>query len=167
MRHHPATVVNEFGSSELKRCEAEIIELLTEEAEAEAAWEAMLAAVPETDRLPNEEYEGLLELDLEHQNELFEWIEDNIMPAPEGAERYRHDSYELKHVFEREGFYVTDEQFRAAMWLSGYHGSRYPGRRYEDIETRFYFVRQNTDGILRRLLDRGAVSGWARRALLD
>jgi hypothetical protein len=162
LRYRPADKVNELGKAELKRCKAEVIELLQDEAEAEAEWEARLANQPETDPMPDAEYEAFTELPTGQQNMLFDWIEESFEPALETEANLR-DSYGLKHTFERspEGFYVTDEQFRAAMWLSGYLGRRYPGRRYEDCESRYYYVRPNIHGFHRKLVAAGVPSEWA------
>jgi hypothetical protein len=166
VRFRPAERVSEFGKAELRRCKAEVHEILREEEERDAWWEARLANQPETDPLPDDESEELGKLTFDQQTELLGWIEESLVPAPE-PEGNRRDSYGLKHTFERtpEGFYVTDEQFRAAMWLAGFKGRRYPGRRYEDCETRYYYVQPNVHGLFRKLVDAGVPSEWAWDAL--
>lgn len=46
------------------------------------------------------------------------WIDHAI--APSGRVNNRRTSYVLKHQFEREGFYITNGQFKGAMLLAGY-----------------------------------------------
>lgn len=167
VRYRPASRVSEHGKAELGRCKAEVYELLREEAELEAAHESRLANQPEMDLLPDHEYEEFSELPVDKQQALFEWIEESLEVSPECIEADRRDSYQLKHIFERspEGFYILDEQFRCALWLSGFSGRRYPGKRYEDLETRYYYVRPSIHGLVRKLVDAGVPSEWAWDAL--
>ena len=44
------------------------------------------------------------------------WIRSAVTDSKRGG----CTSYYLKHQFEREGFYVTDGEFRGAMWKAGY-----------------------------------------------
>jgi hypothetical protein len=167
VRFRPASRVSEVDKAELRRYKAEVYELLREE-EIEARRAAHLAAQPEVDPLPDEEYNEFCELPLDQGDPLLSWIPESLELAPE-TERYRHDSYELKHVFERapEGSYVTDAQFRAAMWFSGHLGRRYPGKYYEDLESRYYYVRPNREGFVKKLARHAGVpEGWAREALM-
>jgi PAS domain-containing protein len=105
----------------------------------------------------------------DRQDALIRWIGESLEVSPETSTGRLRDSYYLKHVFENspEGFYVTDEQFRAAMWISGFLGRRYPGRRYEDYETRYYYVRPNREGLIEKLVRAGVPEGWAREAIMD
>jgi hypothetical protein len=165
VRYRPTDRVSALWRSALRRCKTEVREILREE-ECEARWEARLASQPETDVLPDAELEAYHELTRDQQDALFGWIEENLAFAPE-TEGNRRDSYGLKHVFERspEGFYTTDAQFRAGMWLAGFGGRRYPGKRYEDYETRYYYVRPNIHGFVHKLIEAGVPSEWAWDAL--
>jgi hypothetical protein len=161
--YRTASVLSEFARSELRRCKAEVYEILCEEGERAAWWEAKLAAAPETDALPDDEYAELGELTWDQQEALFGWIRESLEISPEATECYRHDSYELKHIFERapEGFYVTDAQFRAVMWLTGFLGRRYHTVRLKSPESRCYYVRPSIHGLFRKLVDAGVPSEWA------
>jgi hypothetical protein len=181
VRFKPASRVGKVGKAALERYKGEIYELLREEAECNARWESLLASQPETEYLPDDEdaaWNELQEEESEPQEEesrppseqqmaLFRWIDESLEAAPL-LEVNRRDSYHLKHVFERspEGFYVTDAQFRAAMWFSGYLGRCYPGKRYEDLESRYYYVQPNREGFARKLVNyAGVPEGWAREAM--
>jgi hypothetical protein len=173
VHYRPASILSDYAKSELERVKSEVYEILREEEEIEAQWEARLASVSEFDPLADRDdaYDEWIEqaefgeLSFTQSVALVGWIEENLEPAQERNERYRHDSYELKHIFERapEGFYVSDEQFRNAMWLSGYPGRRYPGRQrsYEDCESRYYYVRPNRVGLVEKLIKVGVPSDWA------
>ena len=168
VRFKPASRVGKVGKAALERYKAEIYELLREDAECNARWEALLASQPETDPLPDDEWEEFEELSIDQQMACFRWIEESLEAAPI-LEGNRRDSYHLKHVFERspEGFYVSDAQFRAAMWLSVHLGRRYPGKHYEDLESRYYYVRPNREGFVKKLARHAGVpEGWAREALI-
>jgi hypothetical protein len=157
-----------LGKAELTRCKAEVYELLREEEECGAQWEARLASQSEVDPLPDDEWAEFGELTGDEQVALGRWISQTLEPDPDRRPSSRHTSYHLKHVFERSpgGFYVTDAQFRAAMWLSGFLVRRYPGRRYEDLESRFFYVRPNREGFARKLVEyAGMPEGWAREAM--
>jgi hypothetical protein len=178
VRYRPVSCVNEHGRSELRRCKAELYEILREEDEREAAWEEALATAPEfaatDDNLADipalmAEQDEFDELSADQQRALFRWIAESLEVSPETGTDRLHDSYSLKHVFERspEGFYVSDEQFRCAMWLSGFPGRRYPGRRYEDCESRYYYLRPKPEGLIRKLIEAGVPSGWARDAIVE
>jgi hypothetical protein len=186
VHYRPASVLSDYAKSELERVKSEVYEILREEEEHEAWWEATLAAQPEMDPMPNEEYEEFYNLlpprdpDEEteeayekrinaRQDALFRWIRESLAISPETSTGRLRDSYYLKHVFEDspEGFYVTDEQFRAAMWISGFLGRRYPGRHYEDCESRYYYVRPNREGLIEKLVRAGVPQDWAREALMD
>ena len=117
--------------------------------------------------MPDDEWEELEELTGEQRSKLYRWIRESLEEAPK-VDGNRRDSYHLKHVFERspEGFYVTDAQFRAAMWLAGRLGRRYPGKHYEDLESRYYYVRPNREGFIKKLVNyAGVPEGWAREAM--
>jgi PAS domain-containing protein len=169
VRFKPASRVGKVGKAALERYKAEIYELLREEAEYEARREALLANQPETDPMPDDEWEELEELSQEQRWALYQWIGESLEAAtPADGSFARYDSYYLKHVFERspDGFYVTDAQFRAAMWLGGFLGRRYPGKHYEDLESRYYYVRPNREGLIKKLVEHAGVpEGWAREAL--
>ena len=171
VRIRPASALSDHAKSELRRVKAEVAEILREEDEREAAWEQALAAAPETDVMPDAEYDEFDELPNDQQSVLFRWIGESLETAPEKTERYRHDSYELKHVFARapEGFYTTDAQFRAAMWLSGFPGRRCPvrRRRNEADDIRYYYVRPNREGLIRKLEANGVPYGWAVDAIMQ
>jgi hypothetical protein len=87
--------------------------------------------------------------------------------ARPGARTY--DSYSLKHDFERapEGFYITDAQFRAAMWYEGFLGRRYPGRHYEDCESRYYYLRPNRRWLVDKLIRAGVPEALAKDTIRD
>jgi hypothetical protein len=167
VRFRPASLISEEGKAELKSYEDEVYALLREEEEVEARNAALFAAQPEADPLPEDEYEEFSELSCAQGDALFAWISETFEAAPE-LERYRHDSYELKHIFERapEGFYVTDGQFRAAMWIGGHLGRYYPGRAYADCESRFYYLRPNREGFIEKLARVGVPTHWARDAII-
>lgn len=183
--YRPASRLSEVARAELESVRDEVREILLEEEEREAWWEARLANQPEMDPMPNEEYEEFCNLlpprDPDEETEEYEkrlnalqdtllgWIGESIEVSPEKSIARLRDSYSLKHVFERspEGFYVTDEQFRAAMWISGFLGRRYPGRFYEDCESRYYYVRPNREGLIRKLERAGVPSDWARDAFSE
>jgi len=167
--YRPASRLSEVARAELEQVRDEVQEILLEEEEREAWWESRLANQPEMDPMPEEEYEELLELPKEQTDALFGWIAESIEICPEKSVERLRDSYSLKHVFERspEGFYVTDGQFRAAMWISGFLGRRYPGRWYEDCESRYYYVRPNREGLIRKLEIAGVPSDWARYAFSE
>jgi hypothetical protein len=186
VRFRPVSCVNERGRSALQHCKAEVYEILREEEEIEARREAHLAAQPEMDPMPDEEYDEFYNLlpprdpDEETEEEyekrinarqdaLFRWIRESLAISPETSTGRLRDSYYLKHVFERspEGFYVTDGQFRAAMWMAGFLGRRYPGRHYEDCETRYYYVRPNREGLIDKLVRAGVPSDWAIDAIMQ
>jgi hypothetical protein len=186
VHYRPASVLSDYAKSELERVKSEVYAILREEEEHEAWWEATLAAQPEMDPMPNEEYEEFYNLlpprdpDEETEEEyekrinarqdaLFRWIRESLAISPETSTGRLRDSYYLKHVFEDspEGFYVTDEQFRAAMWISGFLGRRYPGRHYEDCESHYYYVRPNREGLIEKLLRAGVPQDWEREALMD
>jgi len=165
VRYRPASLVNEAAKAELKRYKDEIYELLRDEEEVDA----LHAAQPEVDPLPDDEWEEFAELTDEQQMALCGWISETLEVDPQMSPSSRRDSYELKHIFERSpgGFYTTDEQFRAAMWLSGHLGRRYPGRFYEDVGTRYYYVRPNREGFVHKLVQHaGMPEGWARSAIM-
>jgi DNA-binding PadR family transcriptional regulator len=166
VRFRPASRISEAGKAEMQHYKAEIYELLREEEEVARAREARLAAQPETDPKPEEEWVDFEELTSEEQRVLFAWIAETLEAAPL-LERYRHDSYQLKHIFARapEGFYVTDAQFRSAMWTQGYLGRRYPGRRYQDLESRYYYVRASCEGLVEKLARVGVPQEWSRDAI--
>jgi len=113
--------------------------------------------------MPDDEYNEFCELTADQRDALWGWIGESLEPSDR-----RCDSYELKHLFERspEGFYITDAQFRAAMWLSGFFGRRYHGRRYEDCESRYYYVRPKPEGLIRKLVEADVLSEWAVDAIL-
>jgi hypothetical protein len=171
VRYRPVDEVSEADLAELRRVKAEVIEFLQEEAECEAhykrraeEYETSLPNQPETDQLPDGEYEEYRELTRDQQDELVGWIEDNLdlVLAPE-TEGNRRDSYGFKHVFERspEGFYVTDAQFRCAMWIAGLLGRRYPRRHNAAPESRYYYVGPNIHGFHRKLVEAGVPSEWS------
>jgi len=168
-----ALLVAEGMSEELAYEESGLakLEAKKEEEEYDAWWEAKLASQPEIDpcHLPGDEYEEYSRLTDDQQDTVVGWIEENLEEAPEKTERYRRDSYGLKHDFERspEGFYVSDAQFRCGMWLLGFCGRRYPGRRYEDLESRYYYLQPNYAGLIRKLEGAGVPSGWARDAIIE
>src|SRR5215212_2331861 len=85
--------------------------------------------------------------------------------------RSRRDSYELKHVFERSpgGLYITDAQFRAGMWLSGFPGRNYPGRQrsYEELDMRYFYVRPKPEGLIDKLVRAGVPSDWAINTIMQ
>lgn len=188
----PASRISDVARAELRSYKDEIYELLREE-ECNARRDAHLASQPEIDELfeaeldeggewgpiqtmLSAEFGALGELGYDRENELMDWIEETLESAPEKTERYRHDSYELKHIFERspEGFYVTDEQFRAAMRMTNHPGRRYPtpsgrdrkGTRYEDLETRYYYLRPNREGFIEKLTRAGVPANWARDVIM-
>jgi hypothetical protein len=100
VRFRPASIISEAGKTELQHYKSEILELLREKAERAAAREARLAAQPEVDPMPNEEWVAICELTNGEQLVLCNWIAETLEAAPE-LERYRYDSYQLKHIFER------------------------------------------------------------------
>jgi TubC N-terminal docking domain len=167
VRFRPASIISEAGKTELQHYKSEILELLREKAERAAAREARLAAQPEVDPMPNEEWVAICELTNGEQLVLCNWIAETLEAAPE-LERYRYDSYQLKHIFERapEGFYTTERQFRAAMWAEGFLGRRYPGRRYEDVEERYYYIRARREGLVEKLARVGVPQEWTRDAIM-
>jgi hypothetical protein len=169
VRYRPVSRVNEHGRAELRRCKAEVYEILLEEEKIAARVEARRRAAPEVLQLPNDEYDELSELTADQQNALFGWIRESLEISPETTERYRHDSYELKHIFERapEGFYVTDAQFRAVMWLAGFPGRRHHIFRLKAPESRYYYVRPNPAGLIRKLERAGVPYGWAIDAIMQ
>ena len=62
----------------------------------------------------------LADLPAEDQQKVFKWIEDNLLMTEKTPDRY-HSSYGLKQTLTREtGVYVTNNQFKDAMLLSGY-----------------------------------------------
>src|SRR4051794_14674627 len=62
VRFRPASRINEHGRAELKRCKAEVYEILREEEDLAVWWGAKLADQPEMDPLPGNEYEELCEI---------------------------------------------------------------------------------------------------------
>jgi hypothetical protein len=167
VRYRPLSRVTEHGRAELKRCKDEVHEILREE-EAHEAW---LANRPEEDPLPDDEYNEFKELSDEQQAALCGWIARTLEVDPDRRPSSYHTSYHLKHVFERspDGFYVSDEQFRCAMWLSGFLGRRVPGSgaSNKDVGTRYYYVRPNREGFVEKLVDyAGVPRGWAWEAVM-
>jgi hypothetical protein len=186
VHYRPASILSDYAKSELERVKSELYEILREE-EREAWWETTLAAQPEMDPMPADEYDefcrlGLLpededdetkdepdeELINARQDTLIRWISETLVIDPDLKPSSYRTSYHLKHVLEEspEGFYVTDEQFRAAMWLCGFLGRRVPGPRNKDIGTRYYYVRPNREGFVEKLVRcAGVPQGWAREAI--
>lgn len=65
----------------------------------------------------------LTDLSKEEQEQVLDWIEDNIFPRKTELESV--SSYGLKHILTRvTGIYVTNNQFKHAMLLSGYEPVR-------------------------------------------
>jgi hypothetical protein len=152
--------ISDKGRSELERVKSEVYKILREEKEREA-W---LANQPEVDPLPDDEYDDWTELTNEQQAEISCWIPQTM----EIDSDLKASSYHLKHVFERspDGFYVTDGQFRAAMWLCGFLGRRVPGLRNKDVVTRYYYVRPNREGLVCKLVRAGVPQEWVREAIM-
>lgn len=56
----------------------------------------------------------------ETQDKVLHWIEEKIQPCKSPLKG--HSSYGLKHYLERDlGIYLTNNEFKDAMWLSGYY----------------------------------------------
>jgi hypothetical protein len=170
VRFKPASRVDEAGKAALRHYKAEVYELLREEEECTARRDAHLASQPKTDPLPDDEWEEFEKLTGGRQDALCGWISQTLIIDPESRPASLQTSYHLKHVFERspEGFYVTDAQFMTAMWMSGFLGRRYPGKRYEDLETRYYYLRPNREGFVDKLVEHaGMPQAWAWEAIME
>jgi len=68
--------------------------------------------------LETEEYN---KLSITQQNELQSWIKGRFTHRK--TINHHHTSYRYKHIFEndRHGFYISNEQFKGAMWEAGYY----------------------------------------------
>ena len=58
------------------------------------------------------------ELSKEEQAILLSWIKRNFIMIE--TFNVKHSSYDLKHVFENEGVYITNGQFKGAMLKAGF-----------------------------------------------
>ena len=60
------------------------------------------------------------EFEPEQQKTILQWIADNLRKTRK-TPNYWHSSYGMKHLLERDtGIYMTNNQFKDAMFLSGY-----------------------------------------------
>ena len=65
--------------------------------------------------------ELFLELPIEHQKAVLEWIKTELVPRK--TPNFKHTSYGLKHYLERQTtdhIYMTNNQFKDAMLAAGY-----------------------------------------------
>jgi succinate dehydrogenase flavin-adding protein (antitoxin of CptAB toxin-antitoxin module) len=156
VRFRPARRVGAEAVRELRILKAEVLDLLRGEEEDMA----VKVSQPEVDPMPNDEYEEFKELTDKEQDALFRWIGETLEAAPP-LPRTERDSYELKHIFARtrEGFYTTNGQFRAAMWLSGHLGR-------QDGQTRYYYLRARLEGLVDKLERAGIPRDWTWDAIM-
>lgn len=71
--------------------------------------------------LTNDDYSQFENLSVEKQNEVLEWIKQNLVPIK--SFNPKHDSYELKHLVrfsDGKRPYLTNGQFKGAMLRAGY-----------------------------------------------
>ena len=71
--------------------------------------------------LTNDDYSQFENLSVEQQNEVLEWIKQNLVPIK--SFNPKHDSYELKHLVrfsDGKRPYLTNGQFKGAMLRAGY-----------------------------------------------
>ena len=71
--------------------------------------------------LTNDDYSQFENLSVEQQNEVLEWIKQNLVSIK--SFNPKHDSYELKHLVrfsDGKRPYLTNGQFKGAMLRAGY-----------------------------------------------
>ena len=71
--------------------------------------------------LTNDDYSQFENLSVEQQNEVLEWIKQNLVPIK--SFNPKHDSYELKRLVrfsDGKRPYLTNGQFKGAMLRAGY-----------------------------------------------